>query len=95
MSSDRNFMQYRGFGYLHARLLLALQHDIECLEHELDELDQQDADGNEDRLASKTIDDIEVRKEEGVEGYSRVGRSRPAILTDLKHQLLEYGMAVR
>lgn len=42
-SSDRSFLQFRGFLELHCRALLDLQFDIECLEKELDRLDQSDA----------------------------------------------------
>lgn len=90
LSSDRNFMQYRGFSYLHARLLLALQCDIEGLERELDDLDARDMEGNQDRLRSKRRDDIEARKMEDAKDDDE--RSRPAILADLKQQLMDYGM---
>lgn len=94
LSSDRNFMQYRGFGYLHARLLLAVQHDIESLERELDELDRSDStNGREKRLSSKTCDDIEARKEQSVVGMAT--RPRPVVLADLEKRLMAYGMDLR
>lgn len=82
-------MQYRGFSYLHARLLLAVQHDIEGLESELDELDRIDSiNGNKRRLLSKTRDEIEARKG----GETHVERQRPAVLAELEKRLMAYGM---
>lgn len=93
LSSDRNFMQYRGFSYLHARLLLAAQHDIESLECELDQIDQQDlTNGNDARLSCKTRDDIEARQDARV---GRVERPRPVVLADLEERLMAYGTAPR
>ena len=85
-------MQYRGFSYLHARLLLAVQHDIEGLESELDELDRIDSiNGNKRRLRSKTRDEIEAHKGEKI----HVERQRPALLAELEKRLMAYGMLLR
>jgi hypothetical protein len=43
LDSDENFMLYRRFGFLQARLLLHKQDELAELEDELDELDQADA----------------------------------------------------
>ena len=92
LSSDRNFMQYRAFNYLHARLLLSVQHGIEALERELDELDQADATGdNEDRSVSETCGDIEVRTCEGAN--DRIERPRSVVMADLEKRLMAYGKA--
>lgn len=40
MASDRNFMQFRSFGYLRIRLLLVKQREIEKLEADLEVLDR-------------------------------------------------------
>jgi len=51
-SSDRDFLQYRGFFQLHSRVLSALQADIGYLETELDSMDEWDINcGIERRLA--------------------------------------------
>jgi len=85
-------MQYRGFSYLHARLLLAVQHDIESLESELDELDRADSiNGNERRLFSKTRDEMEARED----GENSVQRSRPTVMAELEKRLMVYGMFLR
>lgn len=85
-------MQYRGFSYLHARLLLAVQHEIESLESELDELDRADSiNGNERRLFSMTRDVMEARKD----GENKVERSRPIVLAELEKRLMAYGMFLR
>ncbi|KAK7936734.1 uncharacterized protein PG986_015172 [Apiospora aurea] len=49
LDSDENFMIYRRFGYLHARILLRLQDKLRALEDLLDDLDDEDAAGNETR----------------------------------------------
>jgi hypothetical protein len=43
LDSDDNFMIYRRFGYLHARVLLRLQDKLRTLELRLDEYDDEDA----------------------------------------------------
>lgn len=91
LSSDRNFMQYRGFGYLHARVILALQYDLEVLERELETLDKWDLeDGKGERLKSKALDDSEIRNEE-LPADCDGQRNRLQVLADLKRKLLEYG----
>ncbi|KAL1586800.1 hypothetical protein WHR41_04596 [Cladosporium halotolerans] len=84
-------MQYRGFGYLHARVILALQYDLEVLERELETLDKWDLeDGNGERLKSKALDDSEIRNEE-LPADCDGQRNRLQVLADLKRKLLEYG----
>lgn len=95
-SSDRNFMQYRSFGYLHSRVLLALQYDIEQLEIELDRLDQFDKSqdgGDKDKLLCKDRDDLEDVPEriESEEFHLVFRKTRPQLLAELKRKLLEYG----
>lgn len=85
-------MQYRAFNYLHARLLLSVQHDIESLERELDELDQADATGdNEDPSVSETCDDNGARICEVAE--DRIERPRSVVMADLEKRLMAYGKA--
>lgn len=46
LDSDENFMLYRRFGYLQARLLLDKQDDLRRLEAKLDKLDKQVSEGD-------------------------------------------------
>src|SRR4051794_25638823 len=85
LSSDHNFMVYRGFSYLHARCLLYQQDELVNLERELDEMDREDdKQGNtawEKRsLRSRDLDD------------ARVGQPRKKLLSEIKNKLSEYGM---
>lgn len=83
LSSEQNFSIYRGFTYLHARVLLGLQDQIVALERELDKKDQLDKNnGFEDRLQSRARDEIEDTDT----------RSRLRILNDIRSKLGEYGM---
>lgn len=74
LDSDENFMLYRRFGYLQARLLLDKQDDLRRLEARLDKLDKRVAQGDcpedlstrdlepEDAsVRKKLMDEIEVR----------------------------------
>ncbi|KAL9121411.1 MAG: hypothetical protein Q9187_002037 [Circinaria calcarea] len=81
LSSEHNFSIYRGFTYLHARVLLGLQDQIAALERELDKKDQLDTNnGFGDRLYSRARDEIEDTDT----------RSRLKILNDIRSKLGEY-----
>ncbi|KAA6412628.1 MAG: hypothetical protein FRX48_03620 [Lasallia pustulata] len=84
-SSDQNFIIYRGYSYLHSRLLLYLQHEIACAEKELDLMDKDDfEDDTEDgafyRKCLKSRDKDDVRE----------GRPRRELLYKIKDLLLQY-----
>lgn len=84
-------MQYRGFGALRSRVLLAQQHDIESLERELDRIDLWDQEeGSARKLKSKACDDRESCKADMGEEFD-FNRTRPEILEELKRQLFDYG----
>jgi hypothetical protein len=58
LDSDDNFMVYRRFGFLQARLLLETQDKLRVLEGRLDRLDESDTvgDDNQDNLCSRDGD---------------------------------------
>lgn len=90
-SSDQNFLQYRGFSYLHARLLSDLQFEVECLERELDKLDTWDKENDGmTRLYSSAKDKVKRTKAKMPEGFP-LKRTRPEVLVDLKAKLMDYG----
>jgi len=85
-------MQYRGFGALHSRLLLAQQCDIEMLERELNMLDDWDSktEGMAVKLKFKARDDrAHANGEMGADFPYR--RPRPEVIANLKQCLMEYG----
>lgn len=85
-------MQYRGFGALHSRLLLAQQCDIEKLERELNLLDDWDSktEGMGIKLKFKACDDRACTRESlGPDFPYR--RSRPEVIAELKQCLMDYG----
>lgn len=88
MSSDRNFMVYRGFSYLHARVLLYMQYNIERLEKELDRLDDTDSkNGNQSMLGCRARDDMKSRQA----ATGGASRTRLDVFAELKQQLSDYG----
>lgn len=91
LSSDRSFMQYRGFGSLHARLLLAQQYDVERLEDELDRIDRwYEREGYFSELQSKRRDDMKSPMKDMPPNYPSE-RTRSEVLVELKEQLMCYG----
>ncbi len=85
LSSESNFSLYRGFSYLHSRVLLQLQDDIAVLEQELDFLDAADRDDSRTKnLKRGRYDKKHPRPEE--DGF----RSRKEILANIHSKLLEY-----
>ena len=83
LSSEQSFSLYRGFNYLHSRVLLGLQDQITALERELDGKDTMDLrNGLGNRLNSRARDE---------RGSGNDGRTRVKILDDIRMKLVEYG----
>jgi hypothetical protein len=78
LDSDENFMLYRRFGFLQARLLLYKQDELSRLEFRLDELDKKHADENPQLLESRRNDDI-------------LDKKRKALLTEVEEKFKGYG----
>lgn len=103
LSSDHNFMVYRGFSYLRSRVLLTEQYNLIKLEKELDGIDCSDP-GNEESEARLTSLDLEYyyAKEaaktkveiKSVQENKVAERSRLQIIADIKHSLTEYGAKI-
>jgi hypothetical protein len=84
-------MQYRGFGSLHARLLLAQQYVVERLEDELDRIDRwNEREGHFSELQSKRRDDMKGPMKDMPPNYPSE-KTRPEVLVELKEQLMCYG----
>ncbi|OCK93309.1 uncharacterized protein K441DRAFT_142941 [Cenococcum geophilum 1.58] len=84
LSSEHNFSLYRGFSYLHSRVLLDLQDEISTLEKELDTADIFDsANGHENRLSSRRRDQVDAQN-------TAAERSRRHILSDVRAKLVDY-----
>ena len=87
-TSVPNFSTYRGFSYLHARVLLDLQAEVATLERELDELDCADINGTTIRqrtLRSRAFDIRESNKQ------PKDTRTRRDVLQEIQAKLVEYG----
>ncbi|KAI7719774.1 hypothetical protein KC322_g1942 [Hortaea werneckii] len=92
--SDPNFLQYRGFKYLHSRLLSHMQYEIQELEDELDGLDDWDRIHNdqEKRLICLENDMLYKRCDQFPEEFQLdFERTRPEVFAELRRKLLEYG----
>lgn len=88
-ASEQNFMLYRGFSYVHARLLLDLQTRISILERELDDFDNED-DTEDQRLRLQCWEeDIEAAREMVSETGTRQ-RTRRDVLEELHEQVSKY-----
>jgi hypothetical protein len=87
-ASESNFALYRGFSYLHSRVLLDMQDELTALEKELDELD--DFEENPLRLKSRTEDIQESQNDDEPDG-----RTRRQVLAEIKTKLTEYGRFIK
>ena len=96
-SSDRNFLLYRGFDYLHCRLLSSLQYDVNCLEKELVRLDkwEHDHDDRERRLVCKQHDDrykrLDQFPDDFIDKFGEFKRTRAELFKELQVKLMQYG----
>lgn len=93
-SSDPNFLLYRGFSYLHCRLLSTLQYEIESLETELDQLDKWEMKkGDPDRLTCMERDNLHSSKNMFPKGFQlKFKRTRPEVFDELRRKLMQYGV---
>jgi hypothetical protein len=82
LDSDENFMIYRRFGFIHARLLLQKQDELRIMEEELDRMDQQDLTSNP-RAIQCRMEDIERQD-------NQPGAKRQALLARLEETVLRY-----
>ncbi|CAO2652826.1 Nn.00g022370.m01.CDS01 [Neocucurbitaria sp. VM-36] len=86
-SSEQNFMLYRGFSCIHARLLLNLQTSIQMLEAELDAVDRfhNTLEDQRTRLRSWDLDVAECREEK-----TQGARTRNDIFEELRVKVCQY-----
>ncbi|KAI7232378.1 hypothetical protein KC343_g6537 [Hortaea werneckii] len=87
--SDPNFLQYRGFKYLHSRLLSHMQYEIQELEDELDGLDDWDRIHNdqEKRLICLENDMLYKRCDQFPEEFQLdFERTRPEVFAELRRR---------
>jgi hypothetical protein len=84
LDSDPNFMLFRRFGFLHARVLLNKQDELRVLEKQLDQVDGEDERENH-KLLECRVRDARHQPCGGKKG-------RQALLQDIEKKLTEYGM---
>ncbi|KAF2137091.1 uncharacterized protein K452DRAFT_329409 [Aplosporella prunicola CBS 121167] len=102
-ASEQNHMLYRGFSYVHSRLLLDLQTELSELEKKLYELDEEDellantnSETKKSPLRSQLLDVARARRQpettKGTEGQQSITKepTRRDILQELHKKLLKY-----
>ncbi|KAH7030464.1 hypothetical protein B0J12DRAFT_316977 [Macrophomina phaseolina] len=85
-ASEQNFMLYRGFSYVHARLLLDLQAIISSLERELRKMDECDNE-SEDGQRHLSCTERDMRTHEKVKDKQRTRRQ---VLDELRERVSQY-----
>lgn len=87
-SSESSWSLYRGFGYLHSRVILELQDELRCLEKKLTEADEMDLEnGDGKRLRSRHSDVQQARRE-------KIDRFRTSLIETIRSKLVSYGSTV-
>lgn len=85
-SSESSWAIYRGFSYLHSRVILELQDELRCLEKRLTESDEMDLEnGNGKRLRSRNSDILQARRE-------NTESVRAKLITTIRDKLVNYGL---
>ncbi|KAF4308475.1 hypothetical protein GTA08_BOTSDO04345 [Botryosphaeria dothidea] len=83
---EPSFSLYRGFSYVHSRLILDLQAKIAALENELDDLDEEEFEDEDKRIRLSSVkEDIEAART-----ASPDQRHRQHILEELRVNVLHY-----
>jgi hypothetical protein len=84
-SSEESWSIYRGFSYLHSRVILELQDELRCLEQDLtdaDEMDLENGDGK--RLKSRNSDLLQAARE-------KTTSIRVQLINKIREKLVNYG----
>jgi len=84
-SSEPCFSIYRGFSYLHSRVLLQMQDELRSLEDNLISLDKTDFDNGDCKRLKSRICDLTQAKRENVQS------KRVQLLSKIKDKLEQYG----
>lgn len=84
-SSEPSWSIYRGFNYLHSRVLLELQDELRCLEEELTDLDLIDLENGDGKRLRSRKDDLRQAKRE------KTKSQRASLLAAIRDKLVNYG----
>lgn len=79
LDSDENFMIYRRFGFIHARLLLQKQDELRIMEEELDQMDKDDLSKNAKALQCR-LEDVQRRDQKSETRQALLARMETAVL---------------
>ncbi|KAH9869038.1 hypothetical protein J1614_008115 [Plenodomus biglobosus] len=84
-ASEHSFSIYRGFEYLHSRVILEMQDELRCLEDNLQELDESDNNPDRDRCLSSRAFDLKQAKKDG-----KLCSERATLLSTIRDKLISY-----
>ncbi|KAH7330214.1 hypothetical protein BKA65DRAFT_565359 [Rhexocercosporidium sp. MPI-PUGE-AT-0058] len=87
MDSDENFMIYRRFGFLHARLLLQKQDELRLMEEQLDLMDRRDVSDNPKALQCR-MEDVDLEKQSYPQPHSQAQGSKTGAEEETRQGLL-------
>jgi hypothetical protein len=89
LDSDDNFMMYRRFGYLQARLLLEKQEQLRRFEEDLDILDREDK-GREGKDANGRDNPLRTLKD----GRKEKASERRVLMRKIEKKFRDYGTLI-
>ncbi|KAF2847097.1 hypothetical protein T440DRAFT_540300 [Plenodomus tracheiphilus IPT5] len=84
-ASEHSFSIYRGFDYLHSRVILEMQDELRCLEENLQELDESDNNPERSRCLSSRAFDLKQSKRDG-----KHCSERATLLSTIRDKLVNY-----
>jgi hypothetical protein len=84
-SSEPSFSIYRGFNYLHSRVILELQDELRCLEGKLAELDEMDLENGDGKRLKSRDKDLMLARREGTDSI------RAGLISTIRSKLISYG----
>ncbi|KAH7121196.1 hypothetical protein B0J11DRAFT_590106 [Dendryphion nanum] len=83
-SSDHSFSIYRGFNYLHSRVILELQDELRCLEKDLNSMDKMDTKNGKSERVTARAKDLSWARREGKPS------KRAELLEKIRSKLVNY-----
>jgi hypothetical protein len=87
-SSDFSWSIYRGFSYLHSRVILELQDELRCLEKQLTDADEMDYENGDGKRLRSRDSDLHFAQREKTESI------RAQLISTIRDKLVNYGESI-
>jgi hypothetical protein len=84
-SSESSWSIYRGFSYLHSRVILELQDELRCLEKNLTDVDEMDLENGDGKRLRSRINDLQQARREKTDSV------RAQLINTIRGKLVNYG----